>query len=203
MKQAPSNTATSRSQSIGVHRHAMIAMCCLGPLGAWPDAAVAQARFAPDQYFVQAGVAEDARTLVFGASWEWIWKRDFASGTASGYWEASFGRWSAEGAGGGHDSAWVTQLGVTPVLRWRPRSWNDRWFFEAGIGANVLLPKYSSRDKRFSTAFNFGDHLAIGYRFGDANRHEVALRLQHFSNAGIKHPNPGENFLQLRYAFKY
>ena len=31
-------------------------------------------------------------------------------------------------------------------------------------------------------------------------RHELALRLQHFSNAGIKHPNPGENFVQLRYA---
>jgi hypothetical protein len=28
----------------------------------------------------------------------------------------------------------------------------------------------------------------------------VGLRLSHVSNAGIKEPNPGENFLQLRYA---
>jgi hypothetical protein len=27
------------------------------------------------------------------------------------------------------------------------------------------------------------------------------LRLQHFSNAGIKKPNPGEDFLQLRLSF--
>ena len=71
---------------------------------------------------------------------------------------------------------------------------------EVGIGANLLFPIYQTHDKRFSTAFNFGDHLAIGYRHG--NR-EFALRLQHFSNAGIKYPNPGEDFIQLRYAFHY
>ncbi len=27
---------------------------------------------------------------------------------------------------------------------------------------------------------------------------EWLLRLQHFSNAGIEHPNPGENSVQLR-----
>jgi hypothetical protein len=26
------------------------------------------------------------------------------------------------------------------------------------------------------------------------------LRIQHSSNASLKHPNPGQNFLQLRYA---
>jgi hypothetical protein len=30
--------------------------------------------------------------------------------------------------------------------------------------------------------------------------HELSLRIQHSSNAGIKEPNPGENFLLLRYA---
>jgi lipid A 3-O-deacylase len=29
---------------------------------------------------------------------------------------------------------------------------------------------------------------------------DLSLRLQHVSNAGIKEPNPGENFVQLRYA---
>lgn len=31
----------------------------------------------------------------------------------------------------------------------------------------------------------------------------AALRLQHFSNASIRHPNPGENFVQLRYARRF
>jgi lipid A 3-O-deacylase len=27
--------------------------------------------------------------------------------------------------------------------------------------------------------------------------------VQHFSNAGIKKPNPGETFLRLRYAYRF
>jgi lipid A 3-O-deacylase len=157
----------------------------------------------PDRVFVQGGVAEDAHAAVFGATWASPWEREFASGHASLYWEASFGRWRSDAEEGTSSSAWVTQLGITPVVRWQPRSWGETWFVEAGIGANVMLPIYRSRDKRFSTAFNFGDHLAIGRRFGAAHDHELALRLQHFSNAGIKRPNPGENFIQLRYAWRY
>jgi Lipid A 3-O-deacylase (PagL) len=39
--------------------------------------------------------------------------------------------------------------------------------------------------------------------FGADGEHELALRLQHFSNGGIRRPNPGETFLQLRYAWRY
>lgn len=67
-----------------------------------------------------------------------------------------------------------------------------------GIGGNFLLPIYRSGTKRFSTAFKFGDRLAIGRRFGDGGRHELAFRFQHCSNAGIRHPNLGEDFLQIR-----
>ena len=35
------------------------------------------------------------------------------------------------------------------------------------------------------------------------DRQEVSLRFQHFSNAGIKEPNPGENFFQVRYSSRY
>jgi lipid A 3-O-deacylase len=157
----------------------------------------------PDRIFTQAGVAPDAHTLVFGAIRDWQWQRPLAGGVATGYWEVSFGRWNSELDEGGRGSAWVTQLGLTPVLRWRPQSWSEAWFVEAGIGANMLLPVYRSRDKRFSTTFNFGDHVGIGKRFGESGKHELSLRIQHFSNAGIKHPNPGENFLQLRYAWRY
>ncbi|RYG65377.1 acyloxyacyl hydrolase, partial [bacterium] len=30
---------------------------------------------------------------------------------------------------------------------------------------------------------------------------EIALRIEHFSNASIQKPNPGQNFVQLRYAW--
>ena len=70
-----------------------------------------------------------------------------------------------------------------------------------GVGANYIVPIFDSGEKRFSTKFNFGDHVAIGRSFGQHS--EVSLRVEHFSNAGIEHPNPGENFGQLRYAHRF
>lgn len=165
--------------------------------------AIAWDRLRPDTKFVQLGVADGTQTLTFGAAWDSQWESEFAGGRATAYWEVSFGRWRSELGAGRSASAWVTQVGITPVLRWYPRRFDDRWFFEAAVGANVLLPVYRSQDKAFSSAFNFGDHFAVGRRFGEANRQEIALRFQHFSNAGIKHPNPGEDFLQLRYVFRF
>lgn len=157
----------------------------------------------PGSLFMQAGkAADDTDAVVFGATWPWAWQHLFSYGELTGYWEASLGRWSTT-RDRVSSSAWVTQVGVTPVVRWHPRSWGGQWYLEGGIGANLLLPAYRSRDKRFSTAFNFGDHLAVGRRFGAARRHEIALRVQHFSNGGIKKPNPGEDFVQLRYSHRY
>jgi lipid A 3-O-deacylase len=152
----------------------------------------------PDKVFAQIGTAADARMAAVGAAWEVPALRGFVEGNSSGYVEASIGRWVADVNDGARSSAWVTQAGITPVLRWHPFD-NARWFTEAGIGVNVLAPLYRSRDKRFSTAFNFGDHVGIGMQLGEDHQQELSLRLQHFSNAGIKDPNPGENFLQLRY----
>ena len=157
---------------------------------------------APSALFVQAGAAEQTQMLVFGAVWDWRWQKPLA-GVFTGYWELSFGRWSSQADPNGDSSAWVTQLGVTPVLRWHPGAATASWFVEAGIGANVLAPIYRSQNKRFSTAFNFGDHVAVGWHLGAERQHEISLRVQHFSNAGIKHPNPGEDFLQLRFVARY
>lgn len=156
----------------------------------------------PSTAFVQAGVAEHANAAVVGATWDWTWTKSTGWGLVTGYWELSFGRWASD-YDGASSHAWVTQLGVTPVFRLHPGGTGSPWYVEGGIGANVLLPLYRRDDKTFSTKFNFGDHLAVGRTFGDRNEHDVALRFQHFSNAGIKHPNPGENFLQLRYSRRF
>jgi lipid A 3-O-deacylase len=154
--------------------------------------------------FVQVGVGEGAQMLVIGSAWHWPWREDFAWGRITSYVEASFGRWRTNARDAEPSvSAWVTQLGVTPVLRFHPEAWGGTWFVEAGIGMNVLAPLVRTRDKHFSTTFNFGDHVAIGSRLGPAHEHELSLRLQHFSNAGIKRPNPGQDFLQVRYSMRY
>jgi lipid A 3-O-deacylase len=56
----------------------------------------------------------------------------------------------------------------------------------------------------FSTQWNFQDVLGAGYVLGGSKgRDETQLRLGHFSNAGLRNPNPGEDYLQLRYARRF
>jgi lipid A 3-O-deacylase len=62
---------------------------------------------------------------------------------------------------------------------------------------------YRTSEKQFSTHFNFADVLGAGRNFGEGQRHEVSLRLTHFSNGGFKHPNPGMNLVRLRYGVMF
>jgi hypothetical protein len=74
---------------------------------------------------------------------------------------------------------------------------------EGGIGVSMLDRHYRSAHKSFSTRFNFSDHQAFGYSFGAHGEHELMLLIRHVSNGGIKKPNPGEDFVQLRYSLAY
>ena len=153
---------------------------------------------APASAFLQAGYGDQhTDAYLVGVAWHLPWRFDFSAGIIAVSVEASIGRWHTVSARGG-TTAWPTQIGVTPVLRLYP-SLAPRWFAEIGVGPNYIVPLFQSGEKRFSTEFNFGDHFAVGRGFG---RSEVSLRFEHFSNAGIDHPNPGENFVQVRYSFR-
>lgn len=153
---------------------------------------------APDAFFLQVGKAGHTEAVTGGLLWDWREWRVFSS-VISGYWEVSLGRWQASDNLDSHAShAWSTEFGLTPVFRHRFE--DSGLFVEAGIGAHLVTPIYGSGDKRFSTRFNFGDHLGLGWAFGAQRAHELALRYQHFSNGSIKKPNPGEDFLQFRYS---
>ena len=167
---------------------------------ACPAQTTAGARGAADRWFAEVGRAPETSAVSVGAAWDWRWSFPLgARGLVTSGHELSVGHWQSD-LGPGRRS--VTQFGLTPTLRWWPAGERRRWFVEAGIGANLLTPVYRTRDKTFSTRFNFGDHLGFGYR-AIASPSEWALRLQHFSNAGIEDPNPGENFLQLRWSVAF
>jgi lipid A 3-O-deacylase len=154
---------------------------------------------APDASFMQLGGGMPTQTFTIGLLWRSDWRAALGKGEVSLHVEASIGRWWTR-EDGLNGSAWITQAGLTPTLRYRWDGGRSAWFAEAGIGANVLTPIFRDGRRQFSTAFNFGDHIALGRSFGPARNHEIAIRLQHFSNAGLKHPNPGITFEQLRYA---
>ncbi len=133
------------------------------------------------------------------------WMRDLGLFDAGSRWrlglEAGAGAWHSK-ANGGFPSRTFGRVGVTPNLRYA--FGDDRALFvEAGIGLDLIAPKFSVGNKRFGSVFQFNDHVAVGMRFGPARQHELSLRVDHYSNAGIKHPNPGQNFGELRYARYY
>ena len=106
------------------------------------------------------------------------------------YWDAAIGGWHS-------NTGTVYELGVTPVLRYAPSARGA--YADGGIGLHLLSDTHISSELDFSTRFQFGDHLGIGYR---AERYDVGLRFQHLSNAGVRNPNPGINFLQLRVQYR-
>ena len=173
---------------------------CIATALALAAAASSFAFDAPHAVFVQGGTWTHVRSATLGLTWDWAWHRDYGVGTLTGYTEVALARWRTNGRA---VDAGFTQAGVTPVLRLYPHGTGAGWFAELGIGANVIAPHYHNDTRVFSSTFNFGDHVGVGRRFGANASHELALRFQHFSNAGISHPNPGENFVQLRYAYRF
>lgn len=161
------------------------------------DAAAANA-WRPSGVFVQAGTGRDVASLALGATWDWNWQHDIGLGRLTATTEVLAAEWFARAP-----SREFTQVGILPMLRLYPREWDAGWFVEGGIGANAITPRYRNHHSHFSTTFNFNVPFGMGRRFGRANEHEVVVRFEHFSNGGIRQPNPGENFLQARYARRF
>ena len=57
--------------------------------------------------------------------------------------------------------------------------------------------------RSFRTRLNFSDNIGVGRSFGARDEHEVSLRWQHTSNAGIRKPNPGQDLILVRYAHAF
>ena len=190
----------SRSAS-GMRYCALRLAACLAIMSS-PGFAAAQNGLIPSGVFVQSGAAGSTRAASVGAWWAWDREWAIAGGTLSGYWEGSLSAWSYP-AMDGRQTAWLGQLGLVPVFRYRQDGAWSKWFAEVGVGLTLTSTVYETQRRRFSTNFNFGDHVAVGRALGSSNQHEVALRLEHFSNAGISKPNPGLNFVQLRYSYRF
>lgn len=172
---------------------ALLALAAAAPAFATDDLPAWQ----PNTMFVQGGSGTHVDSATLGLSWDWKWQREYGIGTVTGYTEVDLGRWRTRDRSADEG---FTQFGVSPVLRLYPASIGQGWFAEAGIGANWISSRYCNESREFSTTFNFGDRIAVGRRFGPNQAHEISLGIEHFSNGGIREPNPGENFVQLRYA---
>ena len=130
------------------------------------------------------------------------WQRRFFQGNdwhVGGYWDYGLGQWHRSSPAGQNDS--ITEVGVTPVFRLEQNSLRG-FYGEAAIGFH-LYSRTSIGDRRLSTAFQFGDHVGIGYRFGVKSAFDLSYRYQHLSNGSIKQPNQGINFNQIRLQYHF
>ena len=158
---------------------------------------VQAAGWAPDGAFADVGFAPSrSHSITAGAQWTWGWQGRFGNAQATGLTEVFLSQWRANGEA-------VTQAGLVPLVRLRLDQGRSPWFIEGGIGVSVMDSLYRNHGKQFSTRFNFVDVFGVGRSLGEDRRKEVSLRLAHISNADIKRPNPGENFLQLRYTARF
>lgn len=152
--------------------------------------------------YLQAGAGEHAAyNTSVGVTLPWSWAYQWGGGQVTGQWDVGLGGLSARPEAGRRRD--LVSVGAGINLRWHPAQGHSRWFTEAGTGLVWHSRHYASDDKYFSTRYNFASHLGVGRNFGPQGRHTLALRVQHISNAGVKHPNPGDNFLLVRYSLGY
>ncbi|MFT3813919.1 MAG: acyloxyacyl hydrolase [Acidovorax sp.] len=155
--------------------------------------------------YAEGGVAPhrhgSTRSLTLGALVPWAPTESWRTGPWAFYWDLFASDWSAPWQAGGRRH--YTQLGAVATFRYRFGEGRSPWFAEAGVGGTVMDRVYHSATRHFSTAFQFTEALGLGYSFGARREHELSLRLQHVSNAGIKEPNPGESFVRVRYAYRF
>lgn len=108
--------------------------------------------------------------------------------------EAGVAWWNASGSRKPSD---VWQINATPFVRW---SVNNAFYLEAGVGAN-LFSRTRFADKNISTRFQFAEHVGVGAYIGKNSR--LGVRYSHYSNAGIKRPNPGLDVVQVLFSHQF
>lgn len=175
---------------------------CLGAMALWASL-TSVAAWAVGGVSMEAGRGNNSVDMVrIGAQWKLakpVFKLD-NDWQISSYVDASAGYWRADNAPVGRNSSLVN-IGLTPTLR-LSRGDGPGLFLDTGVGAH-LLSHTTITTRSFSTAFQFGSHLGVGYRFGGRQSYELSMRVQHLSNAAIKRPNGGINFAQLRLAYHF
>jgi hypothetical protein len=156
----------------------------------------------PSGAFLQAGSGDkSAQSAEVGLLWPWAWRHAAWGGAWTAQTELVLGQWRLKDAAEIEQS--YTHLALVPMFRFRGAGGQSPWFIEAGIGASYNNKLVEKGDKQLSTRWNFSDNVAVGRSFGAQQQHELSLRLQHTSNAGIKNPNPGLNLVMLRYAARF
>lgn len=160
------------------------------------------ASYALDSASIEIGSGNKTRLARAGLQWRWENKWWQSNGShLGGYWDLTLAQWHGTRFQNlpDHDQN-LTAIGVTPVFRFQSDTLKGG-YVEGGIGVHYLSDLYDNNGRRLSTKFQFGDHIGAGYVF--RNNLDLGLKIQHFSNGGIKQPNNGTNFMVIRMKYPF
>ena len=165
------------------------------------------AAHAVDAFGIEYGHSDSGNVNVnlYRAAAQWEWKKpllQLGSWNLGGYWESTFGYWQNNSFS--RTTPNLYDFGFTPVFRLQPN--NTKGFSvyaEAAVGAHFLTHTSLNDQRKFGSSFQFGDHVGAGVRFGERGQYELGYRYQHLSNAGIKEPNQGVNYNQVRLVYHF
>ena len=123
----------------------------------------------------------------------WYWTRD---------WEGNISYWYLYKLKEGEDH--MIELGLTPNFRLAHEQafeWG-RPYLEIGVGVH-LLSNDRIGTRELGGSFQFGTHVGFGVSAGRKEQFELAWRIEHLSNAGLREPNPGINFSMVRIGYRW
>lgn len=149
-----------------------------------------------------AASSEGSGTKMARVSLQWDWSARWFEGAkwhVGGFWNVGVGYWKRDAAPREYDDLY--EIGFTPVFRLQQNDLKGL-YGEVGVGAH-FLSHTSLGNKNFSTSFQFGSHVGIGYRFGAKNAFDLSYGYQHLSNADIKQPNDGIDFHEIRLQYHF
>jgi len=152
---------------------------------------------------LELGNGDNTDTARVGAIWKWD-KQWFAEGDwwVTGFWEATAGTWKGRSGVGNNQT--ITELAVTPVFRLQQKNPSTvAPYLEGAIGFHLISPTFVYANRQLGSAFQFGDHIGFGVRFGERQQFDLGYRYQHLSNGGIKQPNQGINLNQLHFSYYF
>ncbi len=152
-----------------------------------------------DGVSAEAGQGTGTEVWRIGAQWNWDKKWFDRGGWHLGaYWDLQLGQWHGSGKNT------ITDIGLTPVFRYQKSDLSGLApYVEGAIGFHLISNTRLDANRAFGSAFQFGDHVGAGVRFGDKGRYDLGVRFQHLSNGGIKKPNNGLNFTLVRFQYHF
>ncbi len=153
---------------------------------------------------VSAEVASGNKSQIYRLGAQWNMDGSLARSATSeiwGYWDLTGAVWrenkyqNEEGA-----TQNFIDIGFTPTGRWQQLN-HQGAYFEAGLGPHLNSQVYDNNHRALSTHLQFGTALGVGYVMPCGL--DLGLKITHFSNGGIKHPNNGVNLAILKVGYKF